>query len=76
MGLNGMTASDFRRYFVQWVTEHNPKVGGAAQLRVLGYCVRDKGTHNWVTVFEHESHDVCEKVANILNEGEGNGLSK
>jgi hypothetical protein len=69
LGLNGVSASDFRRYFVQWVTEHNPKVGGVAQLRVLGYCVRDRGTHNWTTVFEHTDKEVCEKVAKILNEG-------
>ena len=76
MGLNGMTASDFRRYFVQWVTEHNPKVGGAASIKVIGWCVRDKQTPNWTTVFEHTDREVCEKIRNILNEGEGNGLSK
>lgn len=76
LGLNGMTASDFRRYIVQWVTEHDKTKSGAAQIQILGYCVRDKGTPNWTTVFEHADKVVCEKVANILNEGEGNGLQK
>ena len=76
LGLNGMTASDFRRYFVQWVTEHDKTKSGAAQLTVIGWCIRDRGTPNWTTVFEHTDREVCEKVAKILNEGEGNGLSK
>jgi hypothetical protein len=72
MGLNGMTASDFRRYFVQWVTEHDKTESGTAQIKVLGYCVRDKGSPNWATVFEHEDKIVCEKLANILNEEDNN----
>lgn len=71
-----MTASDFRRYIVQWVTEHDKTKSGAAQIIVVGYCVRDKSTTTWTTVFEHADKVVCEKVANILNEGEGNGLQK
>jgi hypothetical protein len=78
LGMNGMTASDFRRYryITQWVTDHDKTESGAAQIKILGYCVRDTGTGNWATVFEHESHDVCEKIANILNEGDRDGLSK
>jgi hypothetical protein len=54
---------------VQWVTEHDKTQGGAASIKVLGYCVRDRNTREWSTVFEHESYEVCEKVAKILNEG-------
>ena len=51
-------------YFVQWVTEfdynnHN--------LRVLGYCVKDK---DWNTMFKHKEYEVCAKVCEMLNEGE------
>lgn len=79
LGMNGMTASDFRRrprYFVQWITEHDKTKSGAAQIVVLGYCIRDQQSPNWDTVFEHADKVVCEKVAQILNEGEGNGLQK
>ena len=71
-----MTASDFRRYFVQWVTEHDKTKGGAASIKVIGWCVRDRKAPNWGIVFEHTDREVCQKVRNILNEGEGNGLSK
>ena len=78
LGMNGTTASDFRRYryITQWVTRHNKEESGAAQIEILGYCVRDTGTGNWATVFEHADKVVCEKVAEILNEGEKHGLSK
>lgn len=56
-----------QRYIVQWVTEwdENNHI-----VRVLGYCVRDKGSSQWPTLFRHESADVCEKVADMLNEEE------
>jgi len=54
------------RYIVQWVTEKRPF---DTRLHVIGYCVRDRGTSCWNTVFKHESQDVCEKLAKILNEG-------
>jgi hypothetical protein len=78
LGVNGMTASDFRRYryITQWVTKHDKTESGAAQIQILGYCVRDTGTGNWATVFEHADKVVCEKVAEILNEGEKHGLQK
>jgi hypothetical protein len=69
MAFNGTAASDFRRYFVQWVTEYDPKESGSAQIKVLGYCVRDRGTPEWTTVFEHKDKIVCEKLVEILNEG-------
>lgn len=53
------------RYIVQWVTVTN-RHGG---IIVVGWCVRDRGTSCWNTVFKHESQDVCEKLAKILNEG-------
>jgi hypothetical protein len=62
-----MTASDFRKYIVRWRTEHDKTESGAAQIRVIGYCVYDVDACR--AVFEHESHDVCEKVlAMILND--------
>ena len=75
MAFNGTTPEDLMRrgrYMVQWITEHDPNVGGAAQLKVIGYCIRDRSTPTWGIVFEHESHDVCQKLANILNEEDNN----
>jgi hypothetical protein len=71
-GFNGTSATDIpkpRRYFLQWVTEHNMKESGAAQIRILGWCIRDQHSPNWDTVFEHEDRQVCEKMLVILNEG-------
>jgi hypothetical protein len=72
-GLNGTSASDLttlkHRYFLQWVTEHNTKKSGAAQITVVGWCIRDQHSPNWDTVFEHEDRQVCEKMLVILNEG-------
>ena len=71
-GLNGISATDIpkpRRYFVQWVTEHNIRESGAAQIQILGWCIRDQHTRDWAVVFEHADRQVVEKVANILNEG-------
>ena len=55
------------RYIVQWVTEwdENNHI-----TRVLGYCVRDKKSFGWPTLFRHESKEVCEKVCGMLNEEE------
>lgn len=71
MGLNGTTASDLSlssRYIVQWVTEHDKTKGGVASIKVLGWCIRDRNTPNWATVFEHTDRQVCEKMLKILNE--------
>lgn len=71
-GLNGISATDIpkpRRYFLQWVTEHNMRKSGAAQLTVVGWCIRDQHSPNWDTVFEHADRQVCEKMLVILNEG-------
>lgn len=71
-GLNGISATDIpkpRRYFVQWITEHDKTKSGAAQITVVGWCIRDQHTRDWETVFEHTDRQVVEKVANILNEG-------
>jgi hypothetical protein len=54
------------RYFVQWITATN-RYG---RLVVMGYCVRDKGDSHWATVFKHEDKVVCQKVADMLNEGD------
>ena len=71
-GINGISAVDIpkpRRYFVQWVTNHDKTKSGAAQLTIVGWCIRDQHTRDWATVFEHTHREVCEKLANILNEG-------
>ena len=52
-------------YFVQWVTTFDSTKGN---LEVVGYCVRRHKT--WDTVFEHKNRVVCEKVCQMLNEGE------
>jgi hypothetical protein len=71
MASNGTKANDIAppRYIMQWVTEHDKAKSGAAQLKVIGYCVRDRGTPEWTTIFEHEDKVVCEKLVEILNEG-------
>jgi hypothetical protein len=55
------------RYFVQWVTKWD---SNNHITRVLGYCVRDKKSFNWKTVFKHENAEVCEKICQMLNEEE------
>jgi len=52
-------------YFVQGVTATN-RYG---RLVVMGYCVRDRGTSCWDTVFKHKDYGVCQKIADMLNEG-------
>ena len=70
MASNGTSASDYKspRYFLQWVTEHNMRESGAAQLQILGWCIRDQHTPEWSTVFQHTNKEVCEKLLIILNE--------
>ena len=69
-GMNGTRGTDFGgRYFVQWITEHDKTKSGTAQLTVVGWCIRDRNTRDWATVFEHTDREVCEKVLKILNEG-------
>ena len=55
------------RYIVQWITafDSNNHI-----TQVLGFCVRDKGSSGWPTVFKHREQDVCQKIADILNEEE------
>jgi len=69
-----MTASDYRRYIVRWVTEHDKNESGAAQIKVLGYCVYD--TRDCKTLFEHEDYEVCKKVLEIILEGKDHGIQK
>ena len=74
LGMNGMTASDFRRYIVRWVTEHDKTQSGAAQIIIVGYCVYD--TRECISLFEHEDKGVCEKVLQMMLEGKDHGLQK
>ena len=69
-----MTATDFKRYIVRWVTEHDKTKSGAAQIIIVGYCVYD--TKDCKTLFEHADKQVCEKVLQMILEGEGNGIQK
>jgi hypothetical protein len=74
LGMNGMTATDFKRYIVRWVIDHLKNESGTAQIRVTGYCVYD--TRECKTLFEHPDKQVCEKVLTMVLEGEGNGIQK
>ena len=74
LGLNGVTATDFKRYFVRWVVEYVKNESGTDQIQVLGYCVYDGET--CTTLFEHKDKVVCEKVLKMILEGEGNGIQK
>jgi len=59
----------YERYIVQWVTKFDSKQG---HLQVVGFCVRDTGSSNWATLFQHEDEIVCRKVCEMLNEKEHN----
>jgi hypothetical protein len=74
LGMNGMTASDFRRYIVCWVTDHYPAESGAAQIVITGYCVYD--TKECKTLFEHKDKQVCEKVLKMVLEGLDHGIQE
>jgi len=54
------------RYIVQCVTATN-RYGN---LVLMGYCLRDRSTSCWDTVFEHKDRVVCQKIADMLNEEE------
>jgi hypothetical protein len=55
------------RYIVQWVTEWDDN---NHITRVVGNCVRDKGSFGWKTLFKHKDYEVCQKIADMLNEEE------
>jgi hypothetical protein len=74
LGMNGMTATDFKRYIVRWVIDHLKNESGTAQIRVTGYCVYD--TRECKTLFEHPDKQVCEKVLTMVLEGEKHGIQK
>ena len=71
-GFNGMSASDFKRYIVRWVTEYGEHTNW--NLQVVGYCVYD--TRDCISLFEHEDKHVCEKVLRMMLEGKDHGLQK
>ena len=58
------TNGKFLRYIVRWVTEHDKNESGAAQIRVIGYCVYDR--KDCKTLFEHADREVCEKVLEMM----------
>lgn len=53
------------RYFVQWITKFDSR---NHIIDVLGYCVRDRDISGWPTVFKHVEPNVCQKIADMLNE--------
>ena len=77
MAFNGTSPEDLLRrgrYIARWVTDLVPNEDGTPQLQILGYCVYD--TKDCKTLLEHDDRGVCQKLANILNEGESHGLQK
>lgn len=72
LGLNGTSATDFRRYIVRWVTEYGEHTNW--NLQVVGYCVYD--TRDCISLFEHEDKHVCEKVLQMILEGLDHGIQK
>jgi hypothetical protein len=72
LGMNGTSATDFRRYIVRWVTEHGEHTNW--NLQVVGYCVYD--TRDCKTLFEHPDKQVCEKVLTMILEGLDHGIQK
>jgi len=67
-----MSASDFTRYIVRWVTEYGEHTNW--NLQVVGYCVYD--IRDCISLFEHEDKHVCEKVLKMMLEGKDHGLQK
>ena len=70
MAFNGTTAEDLMgrgRYIARWITTYLD-----GNLAVTGYCVYD--TKECKTLFEHKDRGVCQKLANILNEGGNHGI--
>jgi hypothetical protein len=70
MSITNIDYKDLRRkleapYFVQWVTEFDDN---NHILRVVGSCVRNHKTGE--TVFKHKEPNVCQKIADMLNEEE------
>lgn len=61
-----------RRYFIRWKTRVHADNG----LQVIGWEVCDRRKFDNIAVFEHEDRVACEKVKQILNEGEDDGVSK
>jgi hypothetical protein len=72
LGMNGTSATDFRRYIVRWVTERGEHTNW--DLQVIGYCVYD--TRDCKTLFEHPDKQVCEKVLKMILEGLDHGLQE
>jgi hypothetical protein len=73
MAFNGITPEDLLRrgrYIARWVTDFVKNEAGTAQIQVLGYCVYD--SKDCKTLFEHQDREVCQKLANILNEEDNN----
>ena len=58
-----------KRYIVQWITEWDDN---NHITQVVGYCVRDTRRGSWPTLFKHKEENVCQKIADILNEEEHN----
>ena len=69
-----MSATDFKRYIVRWVTDFIKNESGTAQIQVLGYCVYD--TRDCKTLFEHTDKVVCEKVLQMILEGKDHGIQE
>ena len=70
MAFNGTTPEDLMRrgrYIARWVTDLED-----GTLYIRGYCVYD--SKDCKTLFEHANQDVCQKLVNVLNEGENHGL--
>ena len=70
MASNGTTPEDLMRrgrYIARWVTDLED-----GTLYIRGYCVYD--SKDCKTLFEHANQDVCQKLVNVLNEGENHGL--
>ena len=74
LGMNGMTATDFKRYFVRWVVDYVKNESGTDQIQILGYCVYDGET--CTTLFEHKDKQVCEKVLQMVLEGVDHGIQE
>jgi hypothetical protein len=77
MAFNGMSVGDLLhrgRYHMRWVIEHDPSVGGVAQLKVIGWCIYDKQEGR--EVFQHEDRQMVEGMFKLLKDEEDNNVRR
>jgi hypothetical protein len=77
MAFNGYSVGDLLhrgRYYVRWVTEYDSRESGAAQIKVIGWCIYDKQVGR--EVFQHEDRQIVEGMFKLLKDEEDNNVRR